>query len=43
MDGGVHHVPRMQCVTGDAVGRHAAVQLVGEEDVAEFGSVVGQH
>lgn len=43
VDGGIHHIPRMQCVTGDAEGRHAAVQLVGEEDVAEFGTVVGQH
>lgn len=41
--GGVHHVPRMHCVGGDTVRRKAPVELVAEEDVAEFGAVVGQH
>lgn len=43
VNGGVHHVPRMQCVAGDTVGREAAVELVAEEDVAEFGPIVSQH
>lgn len=43
VNGGVHHVPRMHCVGGDTVGREAAVELIAEEDVAEFGPIVGQH
>lgn len=43
MDAGIHHVPRVHRVGGDAVRREAAVELIAEEDVAEFGPVVGQH
>lgn len=41
--GGVHHVPGVHCVRRDPTGGQAAVELVGEQDVAEFGPVVGQH
>lgn len=43
VNGGVHHVPRVHCVGGDTVRGEAAVELVAEEDVAEFGSIVSQH
>lgn len=43
MDGGVHHVPRMHCIRRDTPRGKAAVQLVGEENVTEFGPVVCQH
>lgn len=43
VDGGVHHVPRMHCVGGHAPWRKASVELVAEEDVAEFGAIVSQH
>lgn len=43
VDGRVHHVARVHSVAGDATRGQAAVQLVGEENVAEFGAVVGQH
>lgn len=43
MNGRVHHVPRVHCIGSDAVGGEPAVELVAEEDVAQFGPVVGQH
>ena len=43
VNGGVHHVPRMHCVGVDAIRREAAVELVAEEDVTEFGPIVSQH
>lgn len=43
VDGGVHHVPRVHCVGGDAMRREAAVELIAEEDVTEFGPIVRQH
>lgn len=43
VDGSEHHVPRVHGVGGDAVRREAAVELIAEEDVAEFGPVVSQH
>lgn len=43
VDGRVHHVPRVHSVGSDPMRRQTTVQLVGEEDVAEFSPVVGQH
>lgn len=43
VDGSVHHVPRVHSVGSHPMRREATVQLTGEEDVAELGSVVGQH
>lgn len=43
VNGGVHHISRVEGVGGHPVGREAPVQLVGEQDIAELGAVVGQH
>lgn len=43
MEGGEHHVAGMHRVGRDPARREAAMQLVGEEDVAELGPVVSQH
>lgn len=43
MKGGVHHVPGVHRIRRDPAGGQAAVELVGEQDVAQFGPVVGQH
>lgn len=43
MNGRVHHVPRVHRVGCDAVWGEPAVELVAEEDVAQFGPVVRQH
>lgn len=41
--GGVHHIPGVHRIRRDPTGGQAAVELIGEEDVAQFGPVVGQH
>lgn len=43
MDGRVHQVPRVHCVGSETVGREASVELIGEQEVAQLGPVVGQH
>lgn len=43
VNGGVHQVPGVHGVGGDAVRGEPTVELVAEEDVAQFGPVVRQH
>lgn len=43
VNGRVHHVPGVHGVGGDAERGEPTVELVAEEDVAQFGPVVRQH
>lgn len=43
MDGWEHHVSRVQCVGRDPAWGEETVQFIGEQDIAEFGSVISQH
>lgn len=43
VNGRVHHVARMHGIGSNAVRGEAAVELVAEEDIAQFGPVVRQH
>lgn len=43
MDGREHHVSRVHGIRSDPSWGEATVQLIGEEDIAELGSVISQH
>lgn len=43
MDGWEHHVSRVHSIRSDSSWGEATVQLIGEEDIAELGSVISQH